>query len=507
MAPYFGNGNMLSYILQNPKADRQQLILQIAEAVDYLHNQADIVHGDLKCENMLVSDNGNAKLADFGLSVKVHKSADSGQSRTAIRAMYTLAFAAPEILVGNSADLKMGNSPDTRSKTMKTDVYALGMTILQACTGQKPWTHAHNQQNIINRTNNGQFHSRPSGAERTGLTDAWWEICKRCWAPHPDNRPTIEALWGQLYVTSQMRFASFQQTDAVVALAFLPGNEKIVVGPTNGRGQVLNIKKGKAVRGPVHTGRVMAIAVSPNGKRAVTSGDDKTVRLWSTESWDERGSERVETVVTSLDFSPDGNYIVLGGMDGSVRIWYANGWATLCKGAHGYVTASGRHPASVESVRFVPRIDRVVASADEQGTVGLWDARTGRPTTVTGLALAGSCVAFAPGPGRAASGALDGTVRVCYPVERHGPRELRGHAQRVLALEFSPDGEHIASASADATVRLWDARSGELVGGPLGGHGAAVTSLAFSPDGRRLASGSQDGYVRVWDMRVLKEKK
>jgi len=63
---------------------------------------------------------------------------------------------------------------------------------------------------------------------------------------------------------------------------------------------------------------------------------------------------------------------------------------------------------------------------------------------------------------------------------------------------WSPDGTHIALASADRTVYVWDVSTGREVV-KLKGHGGAVRSCAWSPDGTRLASASDDKTVRVWD--------
>jgi WD40 repeat protein len=73
-----------------------------------------------------------------------------------------------------------------------------------------------------------------------------------------------------------------------------------------------------------------------------------------------------------------------------------------------------------------------------------------------------------------------------------------GYMHKIFSLAFSPDQSRIASGSADQTIRIWDAETGEAVGTPLKGHTSTVISVAFSPEGNRIVSSSWDQTIRIW---------
>ncbi|KZV95838.1 kinase-like protein [Exidia glandulosa HHB12029] len=80
VSQYMSNGNLRDYITRNPDCSRQQFVrqsplCQVAQGLQFLHDAVKYVHGDLKCHNILVSNEGTAILADFGLSTAIDKAA------------------------------------------------------------------------------------------------------------------------------------------------------------------------------------------------------------------------------------------------------------------------------------------------------------------------------------------------------------------------------------------------------------------------------------------------
>ncbi|MGH8906489.1 MAG: WD40 repeat domain-containing protein, partial [Egibacteraceae bacterium] len=108
-----------------------------------------------------------------------------------------------------------------------------------------------------------------------------------------------------------------------------------------------------------------------------------------------------------------------------------------------------------------------------------------------------------PDGARIASASADRTVRVWDAVTgQQLGQPLTGHANWVYGVAFSLDGARIASTSDDRTVRIWEAATGQQLGQPLTGHTRAVRGVAFSPDGTRIASASQDHTIRLWPLRL-----
>ena len=108
-----------------------------------------------------------------------------------------------------------------------------------------------------------------------------------------------------------------------------------------------------------------------------------------------------------------------------------------------------------------------------------------------------SVVDFSPDGDLIASGSVDNTLRLWRTNEGTLLRTMQGHPFPVLQLAFSPDGSLLATGSTDGIIRLWRVSNSQLIKN-LQGHAGWITSLGYSADGNNLLSSAQDFTVRIW---------
>jgi WD40 repeat protein len=230
-----------------------------------------------------------------------------------------------------------------------------------------------------------------------------------------------------------------------------------------------------------HSGSVVSVCFSPDGKRIVTGSMDATVKVWDAETGKSRGTLKGHSgPVLSVTFTPDGKWIVSGSADKTARVWNADTGETVA-------TLRG-HSGAVVSVSVSPN-GRYIISGSADKTVGLWEVLN--------------------------SHARDYLGQLVVPFEYQVRRTLLAiHSNTVTSVSVSPNGDLILSASRDKTMRFGDAKwwasftsgttkqepgalvpSGLTITSPYG-----FTSAEFSPGGGRIVSGNSSNRFVVFNL-------
>jgi len=317
------------------------------------------------------------------------------------------------------------------------------------------------------------------------------------------------------------------------------------------RGYLLAVlRRSPAAIGIMHgTGRLRAIAMSPDGKTLAVTGVGSGLLFFDARTFEQIGDPLPDYGAASIVYSPDGRTLALGGghsvllvdartherlaetavdgvagrlaftSDGSqLVVLFAPGEATGLGGADAQISirnaatlkpispsieAEGSVGAYVgfdyASPSFALTADeRSLVTASEDGELAWWDLASREKTRVLPIATGLHALALSP-DGRIAAVGIERGIQLVDVRTGKVRRATGSSAGRPSWVLFSPDGETVVSTTLDGTVTLWDVESA-TPRQTLRGHSNSVQQPVFSPDGKTLYTVSHDGTAIAWDM-------
>ncbi|KAF9647849.1 kinase-like protein, partial [Thelephora ganbajun] len=188
------HGNIMEFTKNHPRHNRLHLLMGAAIGLEYIHNHG-IVHGDLKGSSILVNSRHSACIADFGLAMIIDEST-IGSTTGGHELRGTTRWMAPEMLIPEEC----GFSGDCQRRipSTSTDIYALGMTILEVITGKRPFDDIKTEATVVLEIMSRKKPGRPP----SGFSDALWDLLLAAWdtehGSQPPKRPSIQTILNQL---------------------------------------------------------------------------------------------------------------------------------------------------------------------------------------------------------------------------------------------------------------------------------------------------------------------
>ncbi|WP_165075019.1 WD40 repeat domain-containing protein [Paludisphaera rhizosphaerae] len=248
---------------------------------------------------------------------------------------------------------------------------------------------------------------------------------------------------------------------------------------------------GVEVQSLPHGSRPYALSPSADGRYLAVGGGG------SLAIWERKGegwvllTTREGTDYRYLAFAPDSRTLAIGGEGGDVRVLDVPSMKELrvLKGLDD----------GVHSIVFSPD-GAILAAASFRGELVMWDWRTGVVKPALEAIGRVQCLAFTPdGRSLATAHWVEGGGVALHDLATGRLKARFGSREGFNSLTFSPDGSLLAAAATDHSIRLWDARTGE-VKGVLDKDIGWVKTILFTTEGTRLAYGGRDGTVHFWNI-------
>ena len=288
-------------------------------------------------------------------------------------------------------------------------------------------------------------------------------------------------------------------TDRIIAMSMTPDGKRAISASRDKTLRVWNLETGETLK--VLNDQSFQVCMTPDGRRAVSTSDGDKLKIWDLERYVcERVFDQWEFHADSICILADGRRLFFCGFHQTWHAWdLENGGLAL--------TVEG-HFAQIEGLAVTP--DGACAiSADTFGKLLVWDLKTGdrllelrHTSDALNLELDRerfNLVGITPNAERAISTGLDDTLQLWDLKTGQELCVFPGHSGEIDWLSMSADGSRAISASEDSTLRVWDLQKGGAREGKFPIYFRPFNPV-FTVVGQRGVSGECDGSIRVWNL-------
>ena len=295
-------------------------------------------------------------------------------------------------------------------------------------------------------------------------------------------------------------FVQLGHTLCLDSVAITPNGKYALSGSSDKTLKLWDLKTGKEIRtfkGHIYDGYILSIAITANGKYALSGLFTGAIKLWNLETGKTIRTFKGHAYAThSVAITPDGKYALSGGWDNTLKLWDLKTGEELR-------TFVG-HTKYVNSVAITPDGKYALSGSDDE-ILMLWNLKTGKVIrTFKGHTGEVNFVAITPNGKYALSGSDDFTLKLWNLKTGEEIRTFEGHTDIVNSVAITPDGKYVLSGSRDDTLKLWSLKTGEEIR-TFRGHTSGIGSVAITPNGKYALSGSSDNTLKLWNLKTGEE--